>query len=55
MSVNPGRRRFLWSCRSRCCCSSMNMDILKAESLSNELKKNGKRVLLYGWPVVQVN
>ena len=47
MSVNPGRRQFLGGAAAAgVAASSMNMDILKAESLSNELKKNGKRVLL---------
>ena len=38
MSVNPGRRRFLGGAAAAgVAASSMNMDILKAESLSNEL------------------
>ena len=47
MSVNTDRRRFLGGAAAAgVAASSMNLDVLKAESLSNELKKSGKRVLL---------
>lgn len=47
MSANPSRRQFLGGVTAAgVAASSMSMDVLKAESLSKQLKQKGKRVLL---------